>query len=347
MPLDKLCSWFLAIHLEDFHAVELGKAVGEPTPRRGAIVGTMATRTTLPFDLVDVFAVRPLEGNLLAVIHDAAGLSDSTMQRLATRLRLSETSFVQPATDRGADYRHRIFTIAQEIPFAGHPSVGTAAVVVRRAGGARAAAVVQQTGEGLQRLEVQLDGDRARVSLEQSSATFGAEISSASLMTAFGLTVADARPGLTPQFVSTGLPTLVIPLRDPAALERVAIDWAAVEAAVGEHADVRFLNLYLAAERGAGAWSTRCFGQDIVGGEDPATGSAAAPLGAYLQATVGGDRFAIDQGVAMGEPSHITVTVDAGRPTIVGEVRFLGSGTIDLPDQRLSPRNRSESSCGV
>lgn len=299
---------------------------------RGAIVGSMTARTPLPFDLVDVFAARPLEGNLLAVVHDADGVPDATMQRLATRLRLSETSFVQLATDPGADYRHRIFTIAQEIPFAGHPSVGTAAVVVRRAGGARAATVVQQTGEGLQRLEVQLDGNPARVSLEQSLATFGAEIPPASLMAAFGLTVADVRPGLTPQFVSTGLPTLVIPLRDPAALGRVAIDWVAVEAAVGEHADVSFLNLYLAAERGAGAWSTRCFGQDIAGGEDPATGSAAGPLGAYLQATVGGDRFEIDQGVAMGEPSHISVTVEAGRPTIAGEVQFLGSGTIDLPD---------------
>jgi len=292
----------------------------------------MTTRTALPFDLVDVFAARPLEGNLLAVVHEAGGLPVATMQRVATRLRLSETSFVQPATDPAADYRHRIFTIAQEIPFAGHPSVGTAAVVVRRRGRAQAATVVQQTGEGLQRLEVELDGDRARVSLEQSPARFGAEIAWAPLMAAFGLTAGDARPGLTPQLVTTGLPTLVIPLRDPAALGRIAIDWAAVGVAVGEHADVGYLNLYLAAEEGPGNWSARCFGQDIAGGEDPATGSAAGPLGAYLQATVGGDRFEIDQGVAMGEPSHISVTVDAGRPTIAGEIQFLGSGTIDLPD---------------
>lgn len=291
----------------------------------------MTTRTTLPFDLVDVFAARPLEGNLLAVVHDADGLSVTTMQRLATRLRLSETSFVQTATVPAADYRHRIFTIAQEIPFAGHPSVGTAAAVVRRRARAQTATVVQQSGEGIQRLEVELDGDRARVSLEQSPARFGVEIAAPPLMAAFGLTAGDARPGLTPQLVTTGLPTLIIPLGDPAALRRLAIDWTAVAAAVGEHADVGYLNLYLAAEEGPGTWSTRCFGQDIAGGEDPATGSAAGPLGAYLQATVGGDHFDIDQGVEMGEPSHITVTVDAGRPTIAGEVQFLGSGTIDLP----------------
>lgn len=291
----------------------------------------MTTRTPLPFDLVDVFAARPLEGNLLAVVHDADDLPVTTMQRLATRLRLSETSFVQTATDPLADYRHRIFTIAQEIPFAGHPSVGTAAAVVRRRGAGAEATVVQQSGEGVHRLEVELDGDRARVSLEQSPARFGAQIAAAPLMAAFGLAATDARPGLAPQFVTTGLPTLVIPLGDPAALARVAIDWTAVEAAVSAHADVGYLNLYLAAEQGPGSWSARCFGQDIAGGEDPATGSAAGPLGAYLQAMVGGDRFEIDQGVEMGEPSHISVTVDAGRPTIAGEVQFLGSGVIDLP----------------
>jgi trans-2,3-dihydro-3-hydroxyanthranilate isomerase len=253
------------------------------------------------------------------------------MQRLATRLRLSETSFVQAPTQPDADYRHRMFTIAQELPFAGHPSVGTAAAVVRRRGGPSTATVVQQTGEGLQRLEVELHGDRARVALEQSPATFGTEIPSGALMSAFGLGAGDARPDLTPRLVSTGLPTVVIPLRDPAALGRVAIDWPAVEAAVGTHADVSFLNLYLVAERAPGMWSARCFGQDIAGGEDPATGSAAGPLGSYLQATVGGDRFEIDQGVEMGEPSHISVAVRDGRPTISGAVQFLGSGTIELP----------------
>jgi trans-2,3-dihydro-3-hydroxyanthranilate isomerase len=302
----------------------------------------VTTRVFLPFDLVDVFAVRPLEGNLLAVVHNADGVGDGVMQRLATRFRLSETSFVQAATDPAADYRHRIFTIAQEIPFAGHPSVGTAAVVVRRRNGEpggecgrpRHATVVQQTGEGLQRLDVELDGDRARVALEQSPATFGVEIPSASLMAGFGLAPDDARSEMPPRFVSTGLPTLVIPLRNPAALGRISVDWPAVESAVGRNADVSFLNLYLVAEKAPGAWSARCFGQDIAGGEDPATGSAAGPLGSYIQATIGGDRFEIDQGVEMGEPSHISVSVRDGRPTVAGDVQFLGSGTIELPIDR-------------
>jgi trans-2,3-dihydro-3-hydroxyanthranilate isomerase len=305
--------------------------------RRGCATSSGETaRATLPFDLVDVFAARPLEGNLLVVVHNADEIGDEVMQKLATRFRLSETSFVQASDRPGADYRHRIFTIAQELPFAGHPSIGTAAVVVRRRGD-RAATVVQQTVEGLQRIEVELEArsqdsryDRARVSLQQSMAMFGAEIQTRSLMAGFGLETDDAHPSLLAQMVSTGLPTLVIPLRDAAALERIAVDWPAVEAAVGGVADVSFLNLYVVAERAPGAWSARCFGHDIAGGEDPATGSAAGPLGSYLQATVGGERFEIEQGVEMGEPSHISVSVANGRPTIAGEVQVLGSGTIGL-----------------
>jgi len=92
----------------------------------------MSGQRSFAFDLVDVFAVRPLEGNLLAVVHGTDELPTETMQRLAARTRLSETSFVQNSNDPGADYRHRIFTIADEVPFAGHPSVGTAATVVLR-----------------------------------------------------------------------------------------------------------------------------------------------------------------------------------------------------------------------
>src|SRR5215212_6674573 len=210
------------------------------------------TRRSLPFDLLDVFARRPLEGNLLAVIHDADDVSDHVMQRLGTRLRLSETSFVQTATASGADYRHRIFTIAQELPFAGHPSVGTGAAVVRRRG-QRTATLVQETIEGLQRLDVQLelgragdgDRDRAHVALEQSAATFGAQIPTESLMPGLGLAARDARPNLPAQFVSTGLPTLIVPLADSLALGRAKPNWPELEKAVAAHADAGFLNFYL------------------------------------------------------------------------------------------------------
>src|SRR6188472_2398507 len=96
----------------------------------------------LPFHLLDVFAERPLEGNLHAVILDADGVTEARMTQLARRLRLSETSFVQTATPTaatsGASYRHRIWTVAGEIPFAGHPSIGTAVSVALARGADRA-----------------------------------------------------------------------------------------------------------------------------------------------------------------------------------------------------------------
>ena len=117
-----------------------------------------------------MFTAEPLRGNGLAVVHDADDLSDALMHAFARETKLSETSFVQspgPEAQR-ADYRHRIFTMAGEIPFAGHPSLGVAAAVAR-ARGEGAASYVQQTQPGEQAVDVQLDGLRASVSMLQLS----------------------------------------------------------------------------------------------------------------------------------------------------------------------------------
>ena len=106
---------------------------------------------------LDVFAERPLAGNGLAVVHDADGLPDETMLAFARETRLSETTYVQsPGTD-GADYRNRIFTVRSEIPFAVHPSLGTA-VAVALARGEKEATYVQETKAGLQPIDVRIDG---------------------------------------------------------------------------------------------------------------------------------------------------------------------------------------------
>src|SRR5215212_4068486 len=102
---------------------------------------------------LDVFTDRPLTGNGLAVVHDADGVSDDTMLAFARETHLSETPFVQTATQAGADYRIRM--MQGELPFAGHPSLGTA-VAVARARGERSASYTQQTGAGLQPVEVEL-----------------------------------------------------------------------------------------------------------------------------------------------------------------------------------------------
>src|SRR5215212_4068496 len=102
---------------------------------------------------LDVFTDRPLTGNGLAVVHDADGVSDDTMLAFARETHLSETTFVQTATEAGADYRNRM--MQGELPCAGHSSLGTA-VAVARASGERSASYTQQTGAGLQPVEVEL-----------------------------------------------------------------------------------------------------------------------------------------------------------------------------------------------
>src|SRR4051812_25288380 len=118
------------------------------------------------FTWLDVFSGERFQGNGLAVVHDADAVPDATMHRIARETRLSETSFVQTTDATGADYRHRIWMPTGEIPFAGHPSLGTAAAVARARGEDRAT-YVQQTHPGLQQIEVEGDGDGARVSMLQ------------------------------------------------------------------------------------------------------------------------------------------------------------------------------------
>ena len=218
-----------------------------------------------PYTLLDVFTDRPLAGNGLAVVHEADDVDDATMLAFAKETRLVETTFVQ--TSDVADYRNRIWTPAAEIPFAGHPSLGTAvAVALQR--GEDEAEYRQQTQAGIQPVSVRRDGDRAYASILQEPAQFGAELDPAAVTAAIGLRPEDAHPSLAPQHVSTGLATIIAPLRDAEAVSRARKDPAAV-AALAEGT----FNLYLCAADGETA-RARSFPSEL-DGEDPATGSAA------------------------------------------------------------------------
>ena len=134
------------------------------------------------------------------------------MLAFARETKLSETSFVQTATEPGADYRNRIWTIVSELPFAGHPSLGTA-VAVAHARAEREAHYVQQTGAGLQAVDVELGPSGvARASMLQEPAVFGDEIDPGRVFGALGLEASDGHPELPPQVVSTGLAHLMIPV---------------------------------------------------------------------------------------------------------------------------------------
>jgi len=278
-----------------------------------------------------VFTDRPLAGNGLAVVHDADALDEPTMLAFARETRLSETTFVQRADDAGADYRTRIFTVERELPFAGHPSLGTAVAVARaeHGGAARAARYVQQTGAGLQPIDVELlDGHRARASMLQEPAVHGAELPRSEVVQAIGLTPEHADRALAPQLVGSGLTQLILPLRDADALARARPDWPAVERLLAAHgATVLYAAVWNPAAPTAAR--TRAFVSAAVG-EDPATGSAAGPLCAYLAVRADVDALTIEQGIELGRPSRIEAAMEGERPRVGGDVVVVADGTLRL-----------------
>jgi trans-2,3-dihydro-3-hydroxyanthranilate isomerase len=292
------------------------------------------------YTLLDVFTATPLEGNALAVVHDAEALDASTMLALARETRLSETTFVQRADVAGADYRPRIWTVERELPFAGHPSLGTAVAVARAEHGLaredrdpasaipRELRYVQQTGAGLQPIDVRLEhAHRAHASMLQEPAQFGAELPRSELVQAIGLTPEHADRVLPPQLVGSGLTQLILPLRDLEALARARPDWPMVERLLSRH---RATVLYAAVcDPAASRARARAFVSAAVG-EDPATGSAAGPLCAYLADRAGTDAITIDQGIEIGRPSRLEAAMEGERPRVGGDVVVVADGTLHL-----------------
>ncbi len=281
-----------------------------------------------PVIWLDVFTSTPLTGNQLAVVLDADDVTDATMLAFARETRYSETTFVQTATEPGADYRNRIWTMPGEIVFAGHPSLGTA-VAVARARGEQQASYVQQTHAGLQPIDVRLDGDAARASMLQEPPVFGVEPPPGEVMAAAGLEEVDAHPDFPPQVVSTGEPHLMAPVRDRAALERVSVEYKALRALLEP---LQALVLYLVAvDPDTGTAHARAFFaglNEVV--EDPGTGSAAGPLLAYLNDRVGTQTLTIRQGDEIGRPSRIDCTWADDRPRVAGDVVVVADGHASL-----------------
>ena len=286
----------------------------------------MAGRRSYPYAVFDVFTDEALTGNQLAVVRDAGDLDDERMGAFARETRLSETTFVQPPTEDGADYRNRIFTVAGEIPFAGHPSLGTA-VAVANARGEREASYVQQTGVGLQPVDVRMENDHAWASMLQEPAVFGSEVDPHEVVAAVGLVIGEAHRELTPQVVSTGLPTLIAPVLKVTCVSAARPDLELVED-LGKKFEAP--NLYLVCLQDEGKARARMFTGAVEGGEDPATGSAAGTLCAYLADRGQGHRVEITQGVEMRRPSRLFAEMHNGRPRVGGSVVKVIEGEVLL-----------------
>lgn len=280
---------------------------------------------------LDVFTDRALTGNALAVVHDAAGVDDATMRAFARETRLSETTFVQPPARAGADYRNRIWTLTGELPFAGHPSLGTA-VAEARARGLADARFVQQTEAGLQPVEVQVEasGRLAHASMLQEPAFFGAEIDAARALGAAGLRELEADPDAgTPQVASTGVAHVVAFVRGDA-LARLRPDPEALRELLHATGSV-VLYLAAVAPDGTTARARSLFLDDHgMVAEDPATGSAAGPLLALLHARAGVTALLVRQGEEMGRPSVLRTEVADDRVRVGGDCVVVAEGEVHL-----------------
>jgi trans-2,3-dihydro-3-hydroxyanthranilate isomerase len=252
-------------------------------------------------------------------------VGDETMLAFARETRLSETTFVQSSD--AADYRCRIWMTRGELPFAGHPSLGTA-VAVALARGEESADYVQQTPAGLQPIDVSVVDERtARASMLQEPATFGAELDPAVVLAAAGVDPALADPDLPAQVVGTGVAQVVAPVR-PEALRELRPDFARLESLLEEH---RAVTLYLADASGGETARARSLYLEPAGiSEDPATGSAAGPLMAYLHERRGVERLRVEQGVEMGRPSVLECSFEGDRVRVGGDCVVVATGTVRL-----------------
>lgn len=282
-----------------------------------------------PFVLLNVFAVpgRALSGNPLCVFERAESFDAPQMQALARQFHLSETTFVLPPSDTKATKRVRIFTPSYELPFAGHPTLGTAHVVRRLSGIGDRLVLEMKAGN----VEVIAHGDEWTLRAARGPEVRKPDASRAQLAAMLGLN--EHSMAEHPLWIDTGTEQLVLPLTSPA--EVVAARPNAELLAKHGFSQKRGASMaYVWAQSGAGEILARFFfvsGGGVV--EDPATGSACANLGGWMIATEKSlpARFTIAQGEAVDRPSLLRLHVDEDRHIFVtGLVEELGRGTIRL-----------------
>jgi trans-2,3-dihydro-3-hydroxyanthranilate isomerase len=260
---------------------------------------------TLPYHVVDVFTDRPYAGNPLAVVLGADDLPTEALQTMAREFNLSETTFPM-ASDRGADYRVRIFTAASELPFAGHPSIGTAWLLARL-GRIPAGRVTQDCGAGLLPVEVTATG----ATLTGGAATVSEPLDPAPLLAAVGLDAGSLSGLAPPRAAGTGLEWTYLPVTEDA-VARAEPDWSALRS-------IGSTGVYVFSWSGGVAHARALTNE---GFEDAATGSAGLGFGVWLAASGlvpdGTTAYRVSQGVEMGRPSTLHGAVTRAGGTVSG-----------------------------
>jgi len=275
---------------------------------------------TYPISIIDVFAEKPLAGNQLGIVHDAQSLTDDEMQAIALETNFSETTFVTARSAGRATVR--IFTPAWELPFAGHPTVGTAWELTQGEG-----SIVLDLGVGPVPVEF-VDGVGWMTPPEvQFSGAMDAEV----VAQLVGLSVQDFADDLPIELAEVGPKFVLIPVRDLKSLQAAQLDGALHQKLLGDGIGVQCVFLFTAQAYGPDAdYAARMFFNSSGVREDPATGSANSAFAAYLRKHLGQlGLVVVDQGVEINRPSRLYLKVEE-KIQVGGKVQSVMRGELTL-----------------
>lgn len=290
---------------------------------------------TLPFWLVDVFACEPLSGNGLSIFLLDEELPTDVMQRITQEMRQFETIFLR-RINQSSKFKARIFTMEEELPFAGHPVIGAAALLHAE----------HYSTEAVKHLEFVMQDRSINVISRRQGSNYVAEMDQGIatveppipagrnevFLKALNLSTNDKAPGLPLQVVSTGLPYLIVPIKSNFEYARIVVpDFEAMLATVA----AKFVYVLQVDCLEGRTWDNDGRVEDI------ATGSAAGPAAAYLSThnrIIPGDRLILTQGRFLNRPSELYASVQGDSEvsvSIKGQVCFVGNGTLRLPQEQM------------
>lgn len=303
---------------------------------------------TLKYSLVDVFTTTPFGGNQLAVFHENATLKTETMQMIARELNLSETVFIQPTSDSIRKKRLRIFTPKVELPIAGHPTIGAAYVLADKG--------ILETNkgqnewileEGVGDVPVTVykdDSHISKIEMIQPLPVFGGKYLNTKIAAKLlSLSIEDLDTNLPIQTVSTGVPFLFIPVRSLSAIKKVNFRTDVWEEYFSSNPSTKHIFTFTTeTEEADSTIHSRMFAPAMGISEDPATGGASGPLGAYLVEygvipPTENETYVLrsEQGIEMGRPSFIDISIvkegnEFKKIKIGGNCVIIGSGELYL-----------------
>jgi trans-2,3-dihydro-3-hydroxyanthranilate isomerase len=288
------------------------------------------------FYIVDVFAEKRYVGNQLAVFRNAGELPVSQMQHLASEMHFSETTFILSEEERDGGYDVRIFTPMQEVPFAGHPTLGTAFIIQREITGGKSREIILNLKVG--KIPVTFEGDSAGneiVWMKQKIPSFGTRLDPGMLAEALNLSVNDIDTRFPAEEVSTGLPFIILPLTSIKAVIKAQVSRDRFFAIIESIDSKAILIFCRETENPENNLHARVFAHGYGVIEDPATGSANGCLAACLTKNryFGSDTIDIrvEQGYEIGRPSllYLRTTMDDARINVFvgGKVQYIAKGT--------------------